>query len=254
MHFVLLASLLVPAARAGDCAVDTDGDGYAGATVVPDGDGDCSDVGELPVDEAGEDCDDASAAVHPGAEEAVGDLVDDDCDGIVACYADRDGDGWRLATADPGWDPDLDCDGSGEAEATFPEGDCDDGDPDTWPGAPEIPGDDFDEDCDGTELCYRDSDGDGHRTDETFASADADCDDEGEAHPELLAGDCNDDDAEMQQDCPPAGAALTGSSCAAAGASGGPPGGSGGVGLLAFAAALLAWRERRRARHAEPRC
>jgi len=62
----------------GTVQVDADGDGYGRAV----------------------DCDDASAAVHPGADE-VCDGLDDDCDGVVdeepvdgdTFYADGDGDG-----------------------------------------------------------------------------------------------------------------------------------------------------------------
>src|SRR5687767_4549402 len=50
----------------------------------------------------GEDCDDADATVHPGAEERCDDGRDQDCSGLsnddavdrLACYPDADGDGW----------------------------------------------------------------------------------------------------------------------------------------------------------------
>ncbi|GDX80295.1 hypothetical protein LBMAG42_21060 [Deltaproteobacteria bacterium] len=213
----LLSLLLIGLAHAGDCALDADGDGYAGSTLAPDGDGACESAGERPPEAVGEDCDDADPDVHPGAPEVVGDLVDDDCDGVVTCFADLDLDGWRTENADPGWYPDLDCEDVGEALATQPTLDCNDGNADTWPGAPEIVGNDFDEDCDGLETCYPDADEDGFRTDEPVVSDDGDCDDPGEAHPDLKAGDCDDTDANIQDDCPPAGSALTGSGCTSTG-------------------------------------
>lgn len=215
-----LVLLIVAPAYAGDCAVDGDGDGYAGPSLAPDGDGACTSAGERPPEALGEDCDDADPEVHPGASEVIGDLVDDDCDGVVTCFADVDGDGWRTEEPDPGWHADLDCDDVGEALADQPTLDCDDGDPGTWPGAPEIVGDDIDEDCDGLETCYPDADEDGFRTDGTVVSDDDDCEDAGEARPALKGGDCDDTDPTIQDDCPPAGSALTGSGCESAAARG----------------------------------
>ncbi len=221
----LLALVWLPfgVAYAGECAVDADLDGYAGVELADDGDGACTTAGERPASNAGEDCDDADDAVFPGATEVLGDLVDDDCDGSVSCFSDIDGDGWRTEEPDPGWHPDLDCDDVGEALADQPLLDCNDGDPATWPGAPEVIGNDFDDDCDGLESCYADADDDGFRTEEPVLSADGDCDDPGEAHPEMKAGDCDDTDAHYQDDCPPAASALTGSGCDAAGAPGAAP-------------------------------
>jgi len=51
------------------------------------------------------DCDDANPEVHPGAEEVIGDGVDNDCDG--ANDGDADGDG--VASIEAGG---LDCDDS----------------------------------------------------------------------------------------------------------------------------------------------
>lgn len=131
--------------------------------------------------EAGLDCNDRNAGVHPGAEElcdwdcdgpGMGG-VDEDCDGavdedcpIVNCFPeDRDGDGW-----------------------VFTE-DCDDEDPTVHPGADEQcnwsceePGDGRDNDCDGdvdegcaVTNCLTDADGDGYSV-EGFGGP-ADCDD-----------------------------------------------------------------------------
>ena len=74
-------------------------------------------------------------------------------------------------------------------------GDCDDDDPDVNPEGTEIVGDGIDSDCDGTEICYVDGDDDGYRPDSLaeVVSADADCDDAGEALGSEPAGDCEDD-------------------------------------------------------------
>ena len=118
---------------------DADGDGFGDsatetlACVAPDGF----------VDDKS-DCDDASAAVHPGAVETC-DGVDENCDGVaddggaeVPWYLDEDGDG--LGTGEPvlaceaptGWVAD--------------DGDCDDGDADVGP----------------EQTFFLDVDGDGH--------------------------------------------------------------------------------------------
>ena len=60
--------------------------------------------------------------------------------------------------------------------------DCDDNDPSIGAPAPEIAGDGLDSDCDGTELCYVDSDGDGHGEPGTsITTPNLDCNGEGEA-------------------------------------------------------------------------
>ena len=103
-----------------DTHYDQDGDGYD----VSDG-----------------DCDDADAAINPGASEIAYDGVDQDCDG--ADLTDVDGDGF-----------DSDVVGGG---------DCDDADATVFPGAPETPGDGIDSNCDGLDdlplgtNCYSDS-------------------------------------------------------------------------------------------------
>lgn len=102
---------------------------YLGDYVV-DGDGD----GDDPLTEGG-DCNDTDPAIHPGATEIVGNLVDDDCDGL----ADEDG-------QDNPSTNDGDSDGDGVSVAA---GDCDDNDMTIKPGAAEICGDGLDNDCDG---------------------------------------------------------------------------------------------------------
>ncbi|MES2639979.1 MAG: MopE-related protein [Myxococcota bacterium] len=122
--------------------LDDDADGFgAGAPVVA-----CEPpTDHVPLDG---DCDDADAAVFPGAPE-VCDAVDQDCDGSVdehavdapTGYADRDGDGFGDDGA-----PVVVCDG-GAAIA----GDCDDADATASPAGAEVCGDGVDQDCDGAD-------------------------------------------------------------------------------------------------------
>ena len=140
-----------------------------GCFSAADGDGDT-------YSELDGDCDDADAAVHPGAAE-VCDGVDNDCDALLDgdddsvdwstvgdWYRDADGDGYGDASASSttcsqpdgyirdGGDTDdtdplaypgseeVDDDGDGYTDG---EGDSDDGDPNVYPGAPEV--------CDGVQ-------------------------------------------------------------------------------------------------------
>jgi hypothetical protein len=114
------------------------------------------------------DCDDGDGTVNPGASEHC-DGVDEDCDGAT----DED------AVDAPGWHPDSDGDGYGDAAITTvactqPGGsiangtDCDDGDAGVHPGASEVCNG-VDDDCDGAvdegaggSTWYRDGDGDGY--------------------------------------------------------------------------------------------
>ncbi|MFH1466443.1 MAG: MopE-related protein [Pseudomonadota bacterium] len=143
---------------------DGDADGYGDsgspATACADPSGHVAEPG---------DCDDADAAVHPGADEHC-DGVDEDCDGGVdeepvdpdTFYADADGDGYGDA-------------GVAMEACTQPsdhvadDTDCDDTRDTVYPGAPERC-DGLDDDCDGVidagavdaPTWYADADGDGH--------------------------------------------------------------------------------------------
>ncbi len=165
------------------CYVDADGDTFGTDTTHGSIDLDCADAAEAAV--AG-DCDDASLAIHPGAEEVTANGVDEDCDGGDACYADADGDGNGSATIIAATT--LACDGPGEATGAD---DCDDTEASAHPGGTEVTGDGVDQDCDGAEICYVDADGDGQGTDATVVSEDLSCDGEGEAEED---GDCDDED------------------------------------------------------------
>ena len=148
-----------------------------------------------------DDCDDADAAVHPGADERCNG-VDDNCDGEAdegfagrseTCDGvDEDCDG--VVDEDPTdgtlWYGDADRDGYGLAEVVVvscepPPGtssvgtDCDDASASRYPGATEVPYDGIDQDCSGFDLTDVDLDG--------YPAAEAggdDCDDNDAAiHP-----------------------------------------------------------------------
>jgi len=94
------------------------------------------------------DCDDAAAAVHPGATE-VCNGEDDDCNGVIDPSSSADAAEWYADTDDDGH-------GDGDVPVTAcdaPSGytdlsdDCDDGDADSYPGADEVC-DEADNDCD----------------------------------------------------------------------------------------------------------
>jgi len=145
------------------------------------------------------DCDDADAAVHPGATE-VCDGKDTNCDGVVgATDHDGDGDGVALCAGDcndadaavhPGATElcngvDDDCNGILPASERDPDGDgvrscdsppdCNDHDNTAYPGAPELCLDGVDNNCDGvldeTSCICPDADADAHTT------CEGDCDD-----------------------------------------------------------------------------
>ncbi len=151
------------------------------------------------------DCDDAAAAVHPGAEERCNG-VDDDCDGYVDSddpdltdawigYADQDSDGWgddatRISSCEP-------------VSGFVPEpGDCDDGDAAVNPGAEELCNG-ADDDCDGEidedladlSSWYPDADGDGYGDEDAVVEACEAPDDHIE-----LGGDCDDGDPAVNPD------------------------------------------------------
>jgi hypothetical protein len=115
------------------------------------------------------DCDDANAAIRPGATETCNG-VDDDCDfqvdinvvGAPTWYPDGDGDGF-------GGDAGAFTACETPEDATSTGGDCDDANADVNPTAPEIC-DGLDNDCDGVvdgpdpvdpQTFYEDGDGDG---------------------------------------------------------------------------------------------
>ncbi len=174
-----------------DCTLpgDEDGDGLADCA-DPDCDAEptcCDADGDgvaRPGACGGDDCDDLSARVRPGAAEIVGDGIDQSCDGRERCHIDGDGDGYGDVLT--GLSTNLACTATGFA----PHGeDCDDGDEESYPGAPELPGDGVDQDCDGSDLCFRDLDGDGWGAPSALPGPDAGCDVPGWSS---VGGDCQD--------------------------------------------------------------
>ncbi len=139
---------------------DADGDGYGNAS---DSELACDAPSGFVADAT--DCDDADSSINPGVTEAVGDGVDQDCDGSETCYedADLDGHGSTITLAST----DEDCADAGESSSSD---DCDDADASTNPGALEYC-DGADDDCDGSvdeddaedaTLWYLDGDADGY--------------------------------------------------------------------------------------------
>ncbi|MFH1462791.1 MAG: putative metal-binding motif-containing protein [Pseudomonadota bacterium] len=154
------------AADAATWYADADGDGYGDAATIAVA---CVAPSGFVSDDT--DCDDALAAVNPGATEVCNGR-DDDCSGVI----DED-----YAADAPTWYADADADGYGDAAhsavaCTAPSGavadstDCDDADPGVNPGATEICNG-VDVDCSGVidddyaadaAIWYADSDGDGY--------------------------------------------------------------------------------------------
>jgi hypothetical protein len=185
---------------------DADGDGYgdSGASL------ESCDPGPGWVEDAS-DCDDAEAAVFPGAEEICNDR-DDDCDGEIdeglaeTWYADADGDGFG--------DPLLSVERCAEEAGWVADArDCDDANSGIHPDAAEVCNG-FDDDCDALVddadpdiadalTWYQDADGDGYGDDGSttaacvipsgYAAYGGDCDDRDAAYnPGAVEDDCTD--------------------------------------------------------------
>ena len=165
------------------CWADEDGDGVGGDTTTTAMDEGCDDAATVTGD-----CDDSDPDAFPGAPEIPGAGVDADCDGALSCVLDADGDGWGAAGGIPVPATTEDCSAPGESPSAD---DCDDADPAIHPEAQELPGNAIDEDCSGDHMCWADADGDGWGDARAIPSADADCDDPGEADDD---GDCDDGD------------------------------------------------------------
>ena len=103
------------------------------------------------------DCDGAKSGVYPGAPERVGDILDQDCDGWLACFVDVDGDGTGSARRRQAVPMGQTCNQPGLSDR---EGDCSERRTDL-PTPFELADDGLDNDCDGRMLCYVDLDRDG---------------------------------------------------------------------------------------------
>jgi hypothetical protein len=109
------------------------------------------------------DCRDGNATIHPGAPDAPGDGIDQNCDG-----------------RDEQSPPDLDVDDDGfERKAAGGSGpfDCNDNNAAINPDARDVPENGVDEDCKDGDAVDLDRDGDGYERDESGGSAPFDCND-----------------------------------------------------------------------------
>jgi hypothetical protein len=160
-----------------DWHLDADGDGFGSPDVVAV----ACDGGPGTV-ASGDDCDDTSPDIYPGAVEIPYDGADQSCDGADVADADLDG---------------FDAIGAGGT-------DCNDADPGVFVGAAEI-ADGRDNDCDGAVdegTGWSDEDGDG------YAEVGGDCDDTDAAIGPLAAESCDG----VDEDCD--GKADEGTGCA----------------------------------------
>ena len=192
-----------------DEGCDDDNDGYCdaamklgalGATICPNGTGDCNDT---------------NANVNPGKAEICGDGLDNDCDGsendagAVGCkmfYADTDGDGYGTTTAK------CLCVAEGTFSSTS-KTDCNDSSADIKPGAVELC-DGKDNNCDGQTDEGCDDDKDGYCDDKMVvvgtpticSKGKGDCDDtDAKSNPGIAQEVCdnkdNDCDGEVDDGC-----------------------------------------------------
>ena len=156
---------------------DVDGDGFGAI-------GSMAEYCEQPKNGVaqGEDCDDKNIEINPDATELC-DGADNDCDGDTdeddatdasTWYLDQDADGYGIEGATV-----VACD-QPSGYAAVP-GDCNDIEPAANPGQIEVPYDGLDNDCQDGDLC--DVDGDGYLAGE------------------CAGADCDDEDADVWQDC-----------------------------------------------------
>jgi hypothetical protein len=131
------------------------------------------------------DCDDTEDHIYPGAVELVTNDVDEDCNGLLTCWRDADGDGYGGCRGDSVVSERLvyvleadECNQyyraveiplhrrCGDVPGTSTRArDCDDDDPRRNPDTiGDRPDNRVDEDCSGSLLGYRDLDGDGYGT------------------------------------------------------------------------------------------
>jgi len=151
------------------CYLDADDDGSRPSSNATYGSSDVTCVGQFEAKATDTiDCNDANAAVRPGATELVGDLLDSNCDGFEQCYVDGDDDGYRvIGTQLPAvLSTDITCTAQAYlASAAMPATDCNDALRLVNPGALDTCNG-IDDNCDGTvdngatglNTYYRDAD------------------------------------------------------------------------------------------------
>jgi hypothetical protein len=170
------------------CYLDVDRDGRRSTSTVRTNTVSCT-LASHALATAQVDCNDLDAATFPGANEVIGNGVDNDCDGLEICYQDIDNDGARTDLILIGGGPNS-CTGAGQGLATDPI-DCNDGNAAIHPSAMEMPGDGVDSNCTGLENCYIDADQDGARSTFARTTTSIDC-----SLPDLALAadpiDCND--------------------------------------------------------------
>ncbi len=185
-----------------DEGCDADGDGWCNQAA--------SVVGTPKVCKfGGGDCNDSSAAIHPGQPDTCGNGVDDNCDGetdvavggpgCTAFYVDGDGDGYGAGVSQ------CSCGPTGAYTAAA-GGDCDDGDASVHPKAQEICSNGKDDDCNGKQdegaavgcsSWYLDGDKDGYGAGAAACLCVSDAN-----HTANKAGDCNDASAGIHPGAP----------------------------------------------------
>jgi hypothetical protein len=188
------------------CPEDQDGDGWSGDVV--DTEMSCASHSDPRIAAAwarwqGDgDCYDMFSEINPGEVEDPNDLIDNDCDGWLACYtADRDGDGY--GGAGDAWvdlaAPVTDGPYGGRCDfGLVPGGDCAPDEPSVHPAPWGDPHEDahvvgVDHDCDGRLSCLRDGDWDGYGS--TAADAIVQVPSCSATGVSVVPGDCNDRDA-----------------------------------------------------------
>jgi hypothetical protein len=122
--------------------IDQNCDGLDGGVAVPV---DLDQDGYASTATGGDDCNDYVDTIHPGANDELGDCIDQDCSGA-------DGPGSAPHTG-------QDRDGDGFFTCATGGNDCDDDDASIHPGATDIAYNGIDEDCSGADLTDYDLDG-----------------------------------------------------------------------------------------------